>query len=688
MSTYRFYNDITSECKITTAPVTAENLKYFCGSYEQGVNLNYAVNGVFDNGIQTINYTSQLTPYYANKGMCYNIDLVRVNRDNYEINTTDSSEKSYTRVIYLLSSHFSDTDSGNISTSNKSNFEVVTNIESLNKITLKVEGTTVQTKVDIKAGYIYGTNIDTHVTDLDGSGYMEIRPYFVTVKNSKTFIYRLSFFSSFELQGKSGYGEQPFSYNTAKYTSSVSKQSLYDGKQPSFIKDIDNTAYLQKYCVISNTRKAFSDIWTADEFINVSKTLTNSFGQSVTTENGAIDYGARITVTPTNFDDLLFYAQCGLYFNYDGTRYKPIIESGICTGYTTDMTRASDIDSWTDFNHTVPSPEDAETKYDRIDDMPLGYTSYGNSFVKYYEINNTQLASFATELSDLQDGISHIVSLKSFPVNIDNFVTLKNTERINIPADKSNPPKVQTQANKLQVFGYDYLIGSIHIDGYYGTTSKPNFLDYAPYTKLELYIPFCGFVDLPSACMYQTINVYLLGDVIDGSCTGVVKLNGQIVAQKAGVIGQSMCISVTDNATRDNAILQGLITATGQTLGLVTSGVSGNVGAFANGAISIASTATNTIAGMNSNYTRVNGMNSGKINNALPPNCFLIRYRPEKIETDNYAHTYGIPTDKKLTLTAGDGFTIVDNLNTDSITGATAGEREELKSFYRAGVIL
>lgn len=685
MSTYRFNNDVTQECKITTAPVTIENLKYFCGSYEQGVNLNYAVSGTFNDGIPTINYSSQLTPYYANTGLNNSNDNIKLDRTKYEINGTPATEKSYTRVVYILGVNFGVANCGNITNDIANNFEVVTNIERLNKITLSVKGTSTNDKMDMRVAYNHGTALDTKVVNTDGTGEFYIRPYFVTVVGTKTFIYRLSFFSTFLLNGRYSNAEQPFTWNTAKYTSNISTYAFTNVKQPYYIQDFGKSSYLEKFAVMSKEHKLFSDIWQEGEKITVSKTITNNFGQSVTTSTDTASYGAYIKVMPTTFDDLLFYAHCGLYFKYNNVRYKPVIQGGICTGYTTDMSKESDIDNWTDFNHNVPVPEDAETKYDRIDDMPLGYTGHVSSFGRYYKITDTNLARLSLDLAEIQDGIGHVISLKTFPVTLSNFATFGSTGTIQIDGLPAGA-EINAQGEKVLTLNYDYLIGSIHIDGYHGTASNPHFLDYAPYTKLELYIPFCNFVELPSSCMYQNIDVYLLGDVIDGSCTGVVKCNGQIVAQKTGIIGHSSAISVTDTATRDNAIMQGLVAGVTQTAGLVTSAVAGNAGGFVNGVGGLANTATNTIVGMNANYTRVNGMNAGKVANALPPTCYLIRYRPDKIDSDNYKKTYGIPCNKTRQLANGDGFTVIDNFMANC--NATQTEKDELKTLFRNGVIL
>ena len=88
-----------------------------------------------------------------------------------------------------------------------------------------------------------------------------------------------------------------------------------------------------------------------------------------------------------------------------------------------------------------------------------------------------------------------------------------------------------------------------------------NFLDYAPYTKYELYLPYCGFVDM-DATEYtgKTISIDYILDYTTGGCTAVVSditnENDHIVLfSKKGIVG----IPITWQATNSGQILRGVI---------------------------------------------------------------------------------------------------------------------------------
>ena len=88
-----------------------------------------------------------------------------------------------------------------------------------------------------------------------------------------------------------------------------------------------------------------------------------------------------------------------------------------------------------------------------------------------------------------------------------------------------------------------------------------NFLDYSPYTKYELYLPYCGFVDM-DATEYtgKTISIDYILDYTTGGCTAVVSditnENDHIVLfSKKGMVG----VPITWQATNSGQILRGAI---------------------------------------------------------------------------------------------------------------------------------
>ena len=427
------------------------------------------------------------------------------------------------------------------------------------------------------------------------------------------------------------------------------------------------------------------------------------------------------SLAETTHNKLTVASTFGLYFT-DGTKvYKPIIDGGIVTGYSDDLTALSDIDTWNDFNHNVPDtpPTPPTPTGDDIDDMTLGYDILDNGMIKYYQITVGDLdkvstvienMSYAKTIKSVWDtlnsttetnkldtilntlrtwGVSadnllpSIVSLKSFGISTSNFLAAGGTKAESIVL---NGVDCETNTTRILASSMSYHIGDYPITGKFGDAENPHFLDYAPYTHLEIYIPFCGTVELPSKCMYNTVNVYILGDIFSGSCVGVVKCKGAIVATKSGMIGVDTPLTSNGNGMKSNALMSGIMNSVGIGAQTILSGATGNMGGIMSGATAGMSNTSQQIQAGNENYTRMIGNVSDKCAWALPHQATIKIVHPIPNYGENYDRTYGKPVCKSRTLTAGDGFTIVDN---PIINGnMTLAEKIEIENYLKSGVIL
>lgn len=67
------------------------------------------------------------------------------------------------------------------------------------------------------------------------------------------------------------------------------------------------------------------------------------------------------------------------------------------------------------------------------------------------------------------------------------------------------------------------------------TTQAGSFLDYAPYTSVDLFLPFIGTVQLDTdEVMGKTLHVVYRFDIVSGSCTAVVEVDGNVFYQYSG----------------------------------------------------------------------------------------------------------------------------------------------------------
>lgn len=387
-----------------------------------------------------------------------------------------------------------------------------------------------------------------------------------------------------------------------------------------------------------------------------------------------------------------YMSRFGLYIYDDRTQktYKPIIENGWTVGYSDDLNAVSDIDNYTydsTMKHDIaPTKPKRETENDGIDDMAFNKNDmFVNGMVDYYLTPYGGLDAISNGISSdtKYTGVSeNIVSLMGFYINPSLFsngisVSGFNVGKLSIPYGN---------AIKLNVLKPVLLLGNKKIDGRHGTLQKPHFLDYAPYTKLELYIPFCGTIDLPPRVMYNTINVYLLGDIITGGCLGVVKCNGEIVATKSGMIGRTIPMTFNASAEQTQAMLQGVMNGVAIGGQVLLSGATNNIVGMVSGTMSGIANISQQIQAGNKNYTHHIGTTGGIIEGAMPEQCYLRRIGCGDKSSDKYNSTYGRPCCKTKTISSGDGFTVIDN---PKIAGnMTASEKSRLESIYSSGVIL
>ena len=89
-----------------------------------------------------------------------------------------------------------------------------------------------------------------------------------------------------------------------------------------------------------------------------------------------------------------------------------------------------------------------------------------------------------------------------------------------------------------------------------------SFLDYAPYTEFELYVPFCGTTKLnPADILGRTLNVKLVVDFDTGTCTGYIMSNNLVIETINGSIAIDIPVTGTDSTTVQAQLSHGIITA-------------------------------------------------------------------------------------------------------------------------------
>lgn len=230
--------------------------------------------------------------------------------------------------------------------------------------------------------------------------------------------------------------------------------------------------------------------------IMVSYTASNYQPRGTFWFNNNIDENTTPFGENNQFIDITAYY--GMYMrsivknNNEYVWYKPIITDGMVTGYTTDMNAKSDIDEWEILeNHNIPIIPPSSGTGDDIDDIGLNDFPINDigGLARYYAIDKFQLDELQADFKNSTSGIpldagQFVIGLYQLPLDIPSFCTTSQ--------EKIVLGKLETNAvgKKLLTVNRKIHLGEYFISANCGN----NFLDYAPYTEIKLYIPYCGMV--------------------------------------------------------------------------------------------------------------------------------------------------------------------------------------------------
>lgn len=417
-----------------------------------------------------------------------------------------------------------------------------------------------------------------------------------------------------------------------------------------------------------------------------------------------------VTVTTycKNRDQIYTAIACGgLKFVTDKV-YKPIIASGWVTGYTDDMNTPSELDEWHGSTiHTVaptpPAPPVPPTG-DEDNNDPVSTTGapFSSGLCHYYALTAGSVllehVSDALGTWDIEnthkDLYKNLVSCKlvkppaaipttgSAPFTIYGVKPQYEGADISLPVVSGNP---------------DASFGPYTIDRKFG-----DFRDYAPYTRISIYLPYCGWCDLPSHVVGRQVSVKYFTDIIAATCKAVVFCGNNIVAEAAGVIGLDIPFVADNVGAKMQAATAGMIAALGggiqlgAGIGTMVSTKSGNgAKAALSGASQYLSGYSQMAMAFNENTIEISGKNGDGCCLSGATNIIIKIVRPKKgAYTDapytppGYGHNVGFVSQKQVKVSSVSGLLIADNVDTSGISGATEAERAEIKRVLETGLIV
>ena len=323
-------------------------------------------------------------------------------------------------------------------------------------------------------------------------------------------------------------------------------------------------------------------------------------------------------------------------------------------------------------NHDIKDTPDDNNYTDKIDLINPSLTSIG-CFATYWAMTQTEVNKLADDLFNdtfietISNSITFyggnpidaIMSLRLYPFNISELGINTSTANVKLFG------KETTASGNILLTNYSGIInfGTCTLAERYG-----NFLDYSPYTKAQLYIPYCKTVDIDiSICIKKTISVKVIVDVTTGECCAVVYADNIPIAYSNGKIGIDIPLTGSSTAGIGSSILSAIPNFYSPTSAALSSALS-----ITNGVLS------------SENKIIKQGNSSVATGLWQPKNCYFLIKRPQPVVPENYGHTTGYLTNTKKQIGSCTGYTVCCNVDVSGVA-ATDAEKQEIKNILELG---
>ena len=265
-------------------------------------------------------------------------------------------------------------------------------------------------------------------------------------------------------------------------------------------------------------------------------------------------------------------------------------------------------------------------------------------------------ASIFDEFSLINNNpIENIISCKAIP-----YAMSGTTQEITLGNVKTgvNGEKISQNFSKQ-------TIGSVAIAEHY-----KNFLDYAPYTNIIIYLPYIGFKELDtSLVMGKTLRIEYTLDVITGGCLAQIYVGKIRLYEFTGNIGVDISITASNRAQVESAYINAGV-------GVVSSAMSGNV-----------TGAVNSIIGAATSQYHYSGTGNPSPSCVASTNrtCYVVIDRPQYQPLKAFNHTRGRMCCLSKTIGNLKGYTVCDgNIDISGIS-ATDEEKDEIVNILSTG---
>lgn len=257
---------------------------------------------------------------------------------------------------------------------------------------------------------------------------------------------------------------------------------------------------------------------------------------------------------------------------------------------------------------------------------------------------------------------------------------------------------------------YEFDMGTIDLSDDSRIFTSGSALDYSPFSRLGIYLPFIGFQDLDiDECRGTTINLKYRIDILSGTCVALIKIAGKTIYQFTGnCITQIPITSQNFENMFTNAVNVGIALGTARNAAAIASAgeavssemiQQGKMSATAaaldatqrsarvSGAnASLGNATANAMMGMKPDFNKTGSVSaSASLLTVKQP--FLYLKTPRQCLPDHYQRYCGFPSNMTGKLGSFSGYTVVEDIRLNGLV-ATNGEVEEIYDLLKSGVIV
>lgn len=315
---------------------------------------------------------------------------------------------------------------------------------------------------------------------------------------------------------------------------------------------------------------------------------------------------------------------------------------------------------------------------------PLGLSAIDTGMLTLFSPEPSQVrdladylwtSDFVTNLKKLwADPMDAIISFGILPCNLD---SIKENTSSNIMVGN-----VDTQVDAYRLTSQHYVkeFGPVHVKEQWGSA-----LDFEPFCRAQLYLPFIGFVPLRvNDIMDAAVRIQYSVDCLSGDCVAQVKITKEVSYNSTldSVIYeyQGNCLIRLPLSSRDFSTFYKNLVSGG--FNMIGSAVGGNIGStVAGGSLS----ALNSF--MDGPDIQRSGAYGGSSSGMSLRTPYIVLTRAVQHMPANYSHYVGYPSFITEKLSNCSGFTVIEEIIDNTIV-ATDTEKREIEALLKKGVIL